>query len=145
MEGPLEKKGARRIHGWKRLYFSLDLTTGLLACSSSADRDAAGVGGQATTVRIAGAQDVQNRPGKRQHRFDFLIADGGAAVCCTAPTAADKTAWLVAANSIASDVAAQNKDAPQSPASSSAVTAPAASVRAREVSVVNTPLHMTDV
>jgi hypothetical protein len=141
MEGPLEKKGARRIHRWKRLYFSLDRTTGLLACSSSADRDAAGAGGQATTVRIAGAQDVQNRPGKRQHRFDFVTTDGGVAMCCTAPTAADKTAWLVAANSITTAVAAQ--DAPQSPASSSAVTAPAASVR--EVSVVNTPLHMTDV
>jgi hypothetical protein len=158
MEGHLEKKGARRIHGWKRLYFSLDRTTGVLTTGScSADGDAAGVGGAGgqatTTVRITGAQDVQNRRGKRQHRFDFEVADGGAAVCCTAPTAANKTAWLVAANSITSAVAAQNQGSlEEAPASSSSavVTAPAVSVSVSasvsvsvsDVAVVNTPMHM---
>jgi hypothetical protein len=126
------------------------LTTG----SCSADGDAAGVGGAggqtATTVRVTGAQDVQNRRGKRQHRFDFEVADGGAAVCCTAPTAADKTAWLVAANSITSAVAVQNQGSLQEAASSSSavVTAPAVSVSASvsvsvsDVAVANTPMHM---
>jgi hypothetical protein len=134
MEGTLEKKGARRVQGWKRFFFSLDRMTGLLKWYESADHEAE-VGQQ----HIASVLDVADRPRKRQNRFDFVVT-GGAAISCTAPSPAEKILWLVAVNSITSTVAAppSSPGRPDEEGTSAAPTYPA-------VVVVNTPRHMADV
>jgi hypothetical protein len=133
MEGTLEKKGARRVQGWKRFFFSLDRVTGLLKWYESADRRAE-VGQQ----HVASVLDVADRPRKRQNRFD-LVVTGGAAICCTAASPAEKISWLVAVNSITSTVAAPEPGRPgEEVASAAALSFPA-------VVVVNTPRHMADV
>ena len=134
MEGTLEKKGARRVQGWKRFFFSLDRVTGLLKWYESADRETE-VGQQ----HVASVLDVADRPRKRQNRFDFVVT-GGAAICCTAPSPAEKISWLVAVNSITSTVAAP-PSSPGRPDEEVASAAPAYPA----VVVVNAPRHMADV
>jgi hypothetical protein len=95
MEGRLEMKGVRRMQRWKHCRFSLDRSSGLLSCfdDKSNGADTAAV----AQYRITGTRDIVNRKGKRQNRFDFVLA-GGALICCAAPSAAEKVAWVDAAS-----------------------------------------------
>jgi hypothetical protein len=102
MEGRLEKKGERRVQRWKFYRFSLDRASGLLSCFG----EGTGRGGaMVAQYRITEVRDLANRKGKRQHRLDFLQAVG-APICCAAPSAAEKAAWLEAASSVTTASAA---------------------------------------
>jgi hypothetical protein len=94
MEGRLEMKGMRRMQRWKHCRFSLDRASGLLSCF---DDKSKGADTAVAQYHIAGARAIVNRKGKRQFRFDFMLA-GGALICCAAPSAAEKVAWIDAAS-----------------------------------------------
>ena len=83
----LEKKGQRRVlwrDSWKTRRFEL-------RCARLRYLD--GRGRAKVEVVVVGADDVPDRPGKRQHRFDARC-EGGRTLALAAPSAADKERWL---------------------------------------------------
>jgi hypothetical protein len=94
MLGTLEKKGARRKN-WQHRHFEFDPATRHLAYYAAAPVSAE-LKGEGT---VSGVDDVPDRPGKRQHRFNIQLAHhvqrnrpGPVEVAAESP--AEKSRWM---------------------------------------------------
>ena len=96
--GRLEKKGGVNRYSWKWQFFTFDSAAMTVTYYNSSTADSSKLKGQGA---VAGVEDVVDRAGKRQNRFDvkmdYLDRPGrgkSCVICCAAASPGEKAQWM---------------------------------------------------